>query len=86
MIDVQKKLDEVIQLSKERQQARKTVTSTTHKKVGMTYLEISQHEKEKMLNKVQRFYDSKIDGIYQDINNQLQAAGQPLLINPFTKG
>lgn len=86
MIDVQRKLDAVIQLSKERQQAIKTVTSTTHKKVGMTYLEISPDEKEKMLNKVQQFYASKIDGIYQDINSHLQAEGQPLLTNPFMKG
>lgn len=86
MIDIQKELDAVIQQNKQRQQAIKTIRSTTHKKVGMTYLEISPDEKEKMLNKVQKFYDSKIDGIYQDINNELQAAGQPLLTNPFMKG
>lgn len=86
MIDIQKELDAVIQQNKQRQQAIKTIRSTTHKKVGMTYLEISPDEKEKMLNKVQKFYDSKIDGIYQDINNQLQAVGQPPLTNPFVKG
>lgn len=86
MIDVQKKLDDVIQLNKKRQKDIKTIRSTTHKKVGMAYLEISPDEKDKMLNKVQKDYDSKIDGIYQDINNQLQAAGQPLLTNPFMKG
>lgn len=86
MIDIQKQLDVVSQISKERQQACKVITSTKHKRVGMVYLEISPDEKKKMLNKVQKFYDSKIDGIYQDINNQLLAAGQPLLTNPFMKG
>lgn len=83
MIDVQKQLDQVIQLNRERQQAIRTVIKTKHKTVGLYRMELSPDEKEIMLNKVQKFYNTKIDAIYQGINKELEAAGQPLLNNPF---
>ncbi|WP_317853953.1 hypothetical protein [Chakrabartyella piscis] len=83
MIDVQAQLDQVGKLHREKRQMQKTVLYTTHKKVGMVMLEISDHEKKQMLNKVQKFYHSKIDTIYKQINSQRAGDGQPLLNNPF---
>lgn len=83
MIDIQKKLDQVIKLNREKQQAMNTVLKSTHKTVGLYRMELSPDEKELMLNKVQKFYKAKIDAVYQGINKELEAAGQPLLTNPF---
>lgn len=83
MIDVQKQLDEVIRLNIEKQQAMTKIHKSTHKSVGRCLLELSPDEKQQALNKVQKFYNTKIDGIYQGINKELEAAGQPLLDNPF---
>lgn len=83
MSDVQAQLDQVARLHQERMQAVKVVQRSTHKKVGMVMLEVSNHEKEQMLNKVQKFYHSKIDTIYKQINSKRAAEGKPLLNNPF---
>lgn len=83
MIDIQKQLDEVFRLNREKQQAIKTVQTSEFKKVGLFLKEIHPDEKALMLNKVQKFYNTKIDGIYQGINKEREAAGQPLLTNPF---
>lgn len=83
MIDVQAQLDRASTLYQKRKQEIATIRNTRHKKVGMVFLEMTEHEKEQKISQVQKNYGGQIRDIYKEINAHRVAEGQPPLDNPF---
>ncbi len=80
---IQKQLDKVLMLNKEKQQALTVVKQTKTKRKGSYLVAISKEEKEQMTAKVNKVYINKINQVYESLNSKLTESGFPTIENPF---
>ena len=64
---IQKQLDKVLQLNRQRLQDLSVVKHTQTKRVGQYLMAISKEEKEQLAVKVNKFYNTKINQVYETI-------------------
>lgn len=80
-----KQLDKVIQLHQDKYKALQVVEQTTNRKMGLHHFQLTASDKQKMYQKVYHFYDSKINAIYDTMNQVLKEAGHEVLDNPYNQ-
>lgn len=80
---IQKQLDKVLLLNKEKQQALAVVKQTKTKRRGSHLVTISKEEKEQMTAKVNKVYANKINQVYESLNSKLTESGFPTIENPY---
>lgn len=80
---IQQQLDKVLKLARERQQVINQIRSFDKKKRGLFYLAVTNEERALMVTLASKQYDTRIAGVYKQINEQLRALGQEEIQNPF---
>lgn len=64
---VQQQLDKVLQLNRQRKQDLLVIKQTMTKRRGQYQVQIRKEEKEQLAAKVNRFYDTKINQVYEKL-------------------
>lgn len=82
---IEKQLDKVIQLHKEKNQVISRIKTIKTKRVGNHILKVTSEEKEKRIDKARKLYDVKMNAIYTKMNQELKKAGLEELENPYSK-
>ena len=80
---IQQQLDMVLKLAKEKQQVINQIRSKETKKLGLFHLAVSAEEKEHLVARARKLFDSRIANIYKQINEELKNSGQEEIQNPF---
>ncbi|MDD4164924.1 MAG: hypothetical protein PHD66_06915 [Eubacteriales bacterium] len=76
-------LDLVLKTVVEMDAAIKVIRESSTKKRGKFQLNISQEEKQRMIQKAKAVYSNKISSIYTELNKKLKSSNMSELFNPY---